>query len=140
VDVNPDPATRADGADGSSTGPAWAAYGRIATNFVHDLSTGMWFACLLVIWVVGSRGSGAPPEAAAVLNEAMGAVFWLLVASLAGIAVTGAVRLLYWRQETSPELVARKRTALVVKHVLFLVVYGAGTAWAAWTVLRGQGG
>jgi uncharacterized membrane protein YGL010W len=120
---------------------AWAAYGRIVTNFVHDLSTGVWFACLLVIWVVGSRTASAPADATAVLGEAMLTVFWLLVASLVGIAVTGAVRLLYWRRETPPELLARKRTALVVKHLGFLLVYGAGTAWAAWTVFFGpQGG
>jgi hypothetical protein len=107
---------------------------------VHDLSTGVWLACVLVIWVVGSRMAGVPPEAAAALAAAQRTVFWLLAASLAGIAVTGAVRLLYWRRDTSPDLVARKRRALVGKHVAFLLVYGAGTAWAALTVFRGPGG
>jgi hypothetical protein len=119
---------------GSGPQPAWVAYGRIVTNFIHDLSTGVWFACVLVIWVIGARTTGAPPEATAVLYEAMGTVFWLLVASLVGIAVTGGLRLLYWRKDTAPELVARKRRALIAKHAAFLLVYGAGTVLAAMTV------
>ena len=139
MDVSRDRESAVGGAEASSR-PAWAAYGRIVTDFVHDLSTGVWFACLLVVWVVDYRMAGVPTEAAAVLAAAERTVFWLLAASLVGIAVTGAVRLLYWRQDTPPDLVVRKRTALVGKHVAFLLVYGAGTAWAALTVLRGPGG
>jgi hypothetical protein len=42
----------------------------------------------------------------------------------------------YWRSDTPPDQVRAKRSALVVKHVAFLVVYGLGTVWAAMTVLR----
>jgi putative copper export protein len=107
------------------------ALGRIVTNFVHDMSTGIWFACLLVLWVISSRSAGAPAEAAVVLSSASQAVFWLLVASLVGLTVTGALRLVYWRAETPPEMRSTKRSALIIKHAAFLVVYGLGTAWAA---------
>jgi putative copper export protein len=112
------------------------ALGHIVTNFVHDMSTGIWFACLLVLWVISSRSAGVPAEAAAVLSSASQAVFWLLVASLVGLTVTGALRLVYWRAETPPEMRSAKRSALIVKHVAFLAVYGLGTAWAALLVFR----
>jgi putative copper export protein len=118
--------------------PAAATQGsalpRIVNNFVHDMSTGTWAACVLVIWVIASRSQGVPPEAAAVLREAARVVFWLLVVSLVGLSLTGGIRLFYWRSEASPEELKTKRNALIFKHIAFLLVYGLGTAWAAWMV------
>jgi putative copper export protein len=118
--------------------PAAASQGsalpRIVNNFVHDMSTGTWAACILVIWVIASRSQGVPPQAAAVLGDATRVVFWLLVVSLVGLSLTGAVRLFYWRSDTPPEQLKTKRGALIVKHVAFLLIYGLGTAWAAWMV------
>jgi len=111
-----------------------SALPRIVNNFVHDMSTGTWAACVLVIWVIASRSQGVPPEAAAVLSDANSVVFWLLVVSLVGLSVTGAIRLFYWRSDTPPEQLKTKRGALIVKHVAFLLIYGLGTAWAAWMV------
>jgi putative copper export protein len=107
------------------------ALSRITTNFIHDMSTGTWFACLIVMWTIDSRSQGVPAEAAAVLSAANRNVFWLLVASLVGLTVTGILRLFYWRRETAPELLRQKRRALIFKHVAFLLVYGLGTLWAA---------
>ena len=111
-----------------------SALPRIVNNFVHDMSTGTWAACILVIWVIASQSQGVSPEAAAVLSDANSVVFWLLVISLVGLSVTGAVRLFYWRSETPPDELKTKRGALIFKHVAFLLIYGLGTAWAAWTV------
>jgi uncharacterized membrane protein YGL010W len=115
----------------AAEGPKPSALPRIVNNFVHDMSTGTWAACMLVIWVISSRTQGVPLEAAAVLGEANRVVFWLLVASLVGLSVTGGIRLFYWRADTPPDQLKAKRAALVVKHVAFLVVYGLGTVWAA---------
>ena len=111
-----------------------SALPRIVNNFVHDMSTGTWAACMLVIWVISSRSQGVPPEAAAVLADANTLVFWLLAVSLVGLTVTGAARLFYWRSDTPPEQLKAKRGALIVKHVAFLLVYGLGTLWAALAV------
>jgi uncharacterized membrane protein len=120
---------------GASTASAnGSALPRIVNNFIHDMSTGTWAACMLVIWVISSKSQGAPAEAAAVLGEANQLVFWLLVASLVGLSVTGGIRLFYWRADTPADQLREKRGALVVKHVAFLLVYGLGTAWAAATV------
>ena len=108
-----------------------SALPRIVNNFVHDMSTGTWAACILVIWVISSQAQGVPTEAAVVLAEANRLVFWLLLASLIGLSVTGGIRLFYWRADTPPDQLKAKRGALVVKHVAFLVVYGLGTLWAA---------
>jgi hypothetical protein len=116
---------------GGSLKSGSSALPRIVNNFIHDMSTGTWAACILVIWVISSQSQGVPAEAAAVLAEANRVVFWLLIASLIGLSVTGAIRLLYWRADTPPEQLKAKRGALVVKHLAFLVVYGLGTAWAA---------
>lgn len=117
--------------DQTAAAPQGSALPRIINNFIHDMSTGTWAACLLVIWVIAARSKGVPPEAAAVLAQASATVFWLLVFSLVGLTITGAIRILYWRTDTPPEQLKTKRKALIVKHVAFLVIYGAGTVWAA---------
>ena len=98
------------------------------------MSTGTWAACVLVIRVIASRSRGVPPQAAAVLSDANSVVFWLLVVSLVGLSVTGGIRLFYWRAETAPDEFETKQGALIFKHVAFLLIYGLGTAWAAWMV------
>jgi hypothetical protein len=117
-----------------AAGARASALPRIVNNFIHDMSTGTWAACMLVIWVIASRSQGVPPQAAAVLTEANTVVFWLLLLSLVGLTVTGGIRISYWRADTPPEQLREKRGALIVKHVAFLLVYGVGTAWAAYTV------
>ena len=114
----------------------WPAYVRITTNFVHDMSTGTWAACVLVIWTISAKSGGMPADAARVLHDANLAVFWLLMVALAGLAVTGIMRLLYWRAETPPDVLREKRTALIVKHVAFLGIYGLGSVWAAFMAFQ----
>ncbi len=118
----------------TTSGPTVGAYARISNNFLHDMATGTWAAALLVIWVLSRRTPGVPPEAAEVLGETAMLVFWLLVAALAVVTVTGVVRLAYWRAETAQADLSAKRQALIVKHVAFVVVYGGGTWWG-WTLL-----
>lgn len=110
-------------------------YVRITNNFLHDMATGTWAACVLVIWVLAARVSATTPtDAVAAIADAAQAVFWMLLAALAVIGITGAVRLAYWRATTPPADLAAKRRALVVKHVAFVVIYGGGTFWA-WTLV-----
>lgn len=109
-------------------------YVRITNNFLHDMATGTWAACLAVLLLLRSRLDGMPAEAATALGDAMTLVFWLLAGALVVLAVTGAVRLVYWRQQASAEELSAKRRALLAKHVAFLAIYGGGTIWA-WTLL-----
>ena len=110
------------------------AYVRIVNNFLHDMATGTWAACLAVLLLLSGRLTGMPAEAAAALGDAMTLVFWLLVGALVVVSATGGIRLAYWRQQTAPEELAAKRRALVIKHIAFFAVYGGGTVWG-WLLL-----
>lgn len=110
-------------------------YARILNNFLHDMATGTWAACLLVLVVLETQRAGVPADAARVLAGAASDVFVLLLAALAIIAVTGGLRLRYWRNMTPAAEHPQKRNALLAKHAAFVVVYGGGTAWA-WTLAR----
>ena len=109
-------------------------YVRITNNFLHDMATGTWAACLMVLWVLKRQLVGMPPEAAAAVGDAMLLVLWLLIGALVVVTVTGALRLFYWRATTTPTELAEKRRALIIKHVAFLVVYGGGSVWG-WMLL-----
>lgn len=109
-------------------------YVRITNNFLHDMATGTWAACLAVLLVLSARLGGMPAEAAEALGDAMVLVFWLLVGALVALTVTGALRLAYWRAQAAPGELSAKRRALIVKHIAFLAIYGGGTLWA-WLLL-----
>lgn len=105
---------------------------RLWNNWAHDVGTGLWAACLLVIWVLSGRAAEAQsgPEFVTAIADVLGTILWMQLASLLVIGATGAIRLTYWRAHTSPEDLAAKRPALVWKHVVLLVVYGGGSWWA----------
>jgi hypothetical protein len=101
----------------------------IVNNFMHDMATGTWAACVLVVWLLSGRQAGMPGPAAVAIADSMRAVFLLAAVALVVIGVTGGVRLGYWRRQASVDELAQKRRALLVKHAAFAVVYGGGTAW-----------
>lgn len=109
---------------------------RLANNWLHDIGTGLWAACLLVVWVLEGQIAqvASVPDAATALTQTQQLIFWLLIGALVDITITGVVRLFYWRSATPAEELASKRPALIGKHVAFLVVYGGGTLWA-WSML-----
>lgn len=105
---------------------------RLVNNWLHDVGTGLWAACVLAIWVLQGQKDAlleAGPQVASALYETQWLMFGLLVGALVVIAVTGMLRLLYWRRETPAEEMPAKRPALIGKHVAFLVIYGGGTVW-----------
>lgn len=112
-------------------GSAWV---RIANNWLHDFASGLWGACALVVWMLEDRLAAVPVGeagglAAFALADAQRAMWLALLASLAVIALTGGVRLAYWRAQTTAEEMPAKRPALIAKHVAYLLVYGLGTWW-----------
>ncbi|MGB4441592.1 MAG: hypothetical protein WBJ62_05145 [Coriobacteriia bacterium] len=109
-------------------------YVRIVNNFLHDMATGTWAACLAVLLVLSGRLAGMPAEAAVALGDAMTLVFWILAGALVVVSATGGIRLAYWRQQTAPEDLAAKRRSLIVKHIAFFVIYGGGSVWG-WLLL-----
>lgn len=106
------------------------AYVRITNNFLHDMATGTWAACVLVLWVLARERAELPSMTIDTLGGATHAVWLLLLGALVVLTVTGALRLFYWRSTTPAKELRAKRRALVFKHVAFLVIYGGGTWWA----------
>ena len=111
------------------------AYLRITNDFFHDMATGTWAACLLVLLVLRNQATSMAEEPAAAIHVAGEVVFWLMIGALAVIAITGTVRLSYWRAQTPVRDREAKRRALVFKHVVFAVIYGGGTWWG-WALLQ----
>ena len=109
-------------------------YLMIVNNFLHDMATGTWAACVLVVWLLAGRRTGMPAGAGAALADAMRAVFYMAIVALVVVGATGGVRLGYWRRQTSAEELAPKRRALLIKHAAFAILYGGGTLWL-WTLL-----
>lgn len=114
---------------------------RLTNNWTHDVSTGLWAVCLLVLWTLSRRQpvfERAGAESLAALGDVSATMFAVLVGALVMIALIRAARLVYWRAETPVDIMPAKRLALIGKHVAFFLVYGGGTWWA-WTLL-GQAG
>ncbi|MBA4370819.1 MAG: hypothetical protein C0418_04495 [Coriobacteriaceae bacterium] len=109
---------------------------RLVNNWLHDFSSGLWGSCVLVLWLLERSLPDTPPDeaVASVLFGIQWVFWWILLAALAIIALTGAVRLFYWRSATPAEELPAKRPALIGKHIAFLGIYGLGTWWA-WTLL-----
>lgn len=103
-------------------------------NFLHDLATGLWTASVLVTAMLAQRRTGMPSDAARAVLDTMVMLFKLGVVSLVVIGGTGGVRLGYWRRQSDPEDLEHKRNALVVKHVMLIATFTAGTWWM-WTLI-----
>lgn len=107
---------------------------RLVNNWLHDVGTGLWAASLIAVWVLSRQANAlaAQPAAQAAVRQAQLVMFWLMLLALVDIAITGAVRLLYWRAATPADELPSKRPALIGKHVAFFVVYGLGTVLGWW--------
>jgi len=114
--------------------PLGNVYVRVSNNFLHDMATGTWAACVLVLWVLDRQAAGVPASAAKALSEAAAVIWLLLLGALFVVTVTGILRLFYWRATTSASEIGAKRRALIAKHIAFLVIYGGGSYWA-WTLV-----
>lgn len=109
------------------------AWVRLTNNWLHDVATGLWAACLIVMLALQNQQpliSGAGTEAWHAVGGVALLMFQLMLAALVVIVITGAIRLVYWRRVTPPAEMPAKRKALIGKHVAFVLVYGVGTLWA----------
>lgn len=100
--------------------------------YAHDFFTGVWGACFLVLAILRFRFGGAgvswPPEVATVLGDMGALFFWLELAALGLLALTGMGRAfdpnLGYRAEDAQQ---EKRLFLVIKHIVIGVVFVGGT-------------
>jgi hypothetical protein len=100
----------------------------VVNNFIHDFFTGLWASTLLVIYLLHRKiHSLAGMFDPAVLREVMRFFFWLGVASIVFILLTGGFRLLYYRTESIGGDREIKKNLLIIKHVLLVFVFIGGT-------------
>lgn len=101
----------------------------IVNGFVHDFAAGCWAATLLAVWWL-ERSMPEEPAAAAVLSVLQWQFFWAGVACTFVVFATGAGRgFTYVENFYGADAEARRRTMLIVKHVVLFAVFGAGTWW-----------
>jgi hypothetical protein len=111
---------------------------RLVNNWLHDIASGTWVGCVLVLYMLsGEAAKLSDSIAASAIGRAMWPLWWLLLGALVVIAATGAARLAYWRASTTAEEMPAKRPALIGKHVAYLAVFGLGTAWAFFLLPKG---
>jgi len=102
----------------------------VVNSFFHDMSTGTWAACVLVIVMLNTRRVAASPDVASALLEVQWAVFWLLVGALVVLSITGGFYLRYTKRKAATPEERKVRTRLLwQKHAILLLIYGVGTAW-----------
>lgn len=101
----------------------------LINDFCHDLFTGLWFGSFVTLFVL--RGKVGDP---ALLGELTNLFFWLCLASLAAIIMTGIFRFFYYRNWDSTEMAGVKKQLLKIKHAILgssmLLGTGLVIAWA----------
>ena len=97
----------------------------IINNFAHDLFTGMWTSTVLVIYLLHERAK-EQTQIAAELQDIITLFFWIGIFSTAVVFLTGGIRYRYYRPDgAGSEQV--KKSLLIFKHALFIVIFSAGT-------------
>lgn len=109
----------------------------ITNNFIHDLATGVWFGLLIVMWRLATLV--AQPQfrqLARLVGMVQDGLFVWGVLALAVIFVTGAARTVWYRRTPVPnELRAVKLRLLIIKHIILVLAFAAGTvAEYLWTL------
>ncbi len=120
-------------ADGFSIRAAAPRLPRVMNNFVHDMCTGIWFACVSSSsWSWTAARWECPSKLPQCSHRRVWPCSGCWSSSLVGIAVTGAdPPALLASARPPPDLLRAKRPALIAKHVAFIVMFGLGTLWAA---------
>ena len=100
----------------------------VVVGFVHDLAAGCWAASLAAVWYLDRQEVAG--EAAMVLAALERHFFVVGVACVALVFATGAGRTFTYVPNVYGERdEARRRRALIFKHVLLFVVFGGGLWW-----------
>lgn len=100
----------------------------VVVGFVHDFASGCWAATVFAVAYIDSRE--VEEGAAALLGGLERSFFWIGIACIVVVFATGAGRTFtYVDHHYGPDAEGQRRRLLIIKHVLLIVVFGAGTAW-----------
>lgn len=106
----------------------------IINDFAHDLFSGFWLSCIIVMYMLDKK-AGAMPDtaAAAALHDVLRLFFLLVVASLGIVLATGIGRYFtYGRPAQSSDEEGTRKKLLVIKHVFLGAAFIGGT-WLAYS-------
>ena len=102
----------------------------VLNGFVHDFMTGYWLSALIVIRFLDRYQKDFPPVAE-LLGRMEHFFFWNSVAATVVILATGAGRTFTYVDEVYGAAAEKtRRRMLIIKHVVLLAVFGAGTWYA----------
>ncbi len=106
----------------------------ILNDFSHDLFSGFWMSCILVLYVLDWKADSAGGLLlSSELREVMVLFFWLVVSSLAAVLLTGIVRSITYHRERDEDTEQVKKKMLIIKHVFLGAVFCGGT-WLAYSL------
>jgi uncharacterized membrane protein len=101
---------------------------KVINAYVHDFASALWLVTVLVIYWTNRFNPPAGSE-----DFFLGfkkEFFYIGVASLIVIVLTGIGRtLLYESGEYGEDSEQKRKKILIVKHILGIIIYGAGTYW-----------
>lgn len=100
----------------------------ISVGFVHDFATGCWAATVIAVAYLDSRS--VTPDVASVLNGLERLFFAMGIGCAVVVFATGAGRTFTYVDGVYGASAERdRRRALILKHVVLVVVFGAGILW-----------
>jgi uncharacterized membrane protein len=100
----------------------------VIIGFIHDFASGCWAATVFAVVFLDSREVDLTTTA--LLGELERSFFWIGIACIVVVFATGAGRTFtYVNQHYGPESERQRRRLLIIKHVVLVLVFGAGTAW-----------
>lgn len=102
----------------------------VLNGFIHDFMTGYWLSALLALYFLHGFQRKFP-----VLVNELGVIerffFWNSAGAVVAILATGGVRgFTYVDNIYGPEAEQTRRRMLIIKHIVLLVLFGAGEYWA----------
>lgn len=101
----------------------------IFIGFVHDFAAGIWLATVLAIWWIERS---ILPEVAEMLTLLQRQFFYIGIVSTCMVFLAGMGRTFtyaYIGTVYGEESEGQRRKMLMIKHVILLGIFGAGTYW-----------
>ena len=100
----------------------------ILIGFIHDWAAGCWAATVLGVWWL-SRYSGTA-AVGEILFDLKKQFFYFGIACVIVVFATGAGRTFtYVGNVYGEDAEKMRRKMLIIKHIILLSVFGAGTCW-----------
>ncbi|MFZ2196508.1 MAG: hypothetical protein WAV13_02160 [Thermodesulfovibrionales bacterium] len=100
----------------------------ILIGFIHDWAAGCWAATVLGVWWL-SRYSGTA-AVGEILFDLKKQFFYFGIACVIVVFATGAGRTFtYVGNVYGEDTEKMRRKMLIIKHIILLSVFGAGTCW-----------